>query len=552
MISGFALFSCSCSSRTSSRRRPTTATASARARRRPACSCFRLDRVALRRPARGIVGRHLGSKWPLAARDADHGIAALCFATTHDEPCTCSRQRAARLGVGAAFAAMAALIADDVDAIEMGVASGMNTVVRWSARDRRPGRRRAADRADDRQLLDSGRVGIHDHVRGQRRRRARSCRNRGLDRPAAVPAAARAGPKPSGSHSSCGRREVILAADARSARRTTDFRPLADVPGTSWSARLMHHTGGEPTDDRDPEQHQDHPARARPAAARAPGSTATSSPPATTDWDDARLAWNLAVDQRPALPSRFPSPPTTSSPSSTSRATHGLRVAPQGTGHNAAPLGALDGHDPAQDRTACAASTIDPDAAIARVEAGALWIEVVEAAAEHGLAALAGSSPDVGVVGYTLGGGLGWLAPQHGLGANSVTRDRARHRRRRASSAPTARRRARPVLGAARRRRQLRRRHRDRVRPLPDHARSTPGSSGPGRARRRGARRLARVDRGRSRTSSPRRPHPPVPADPGDPGAAARPLVRGRRGALRRRRGGRRPRCSRRSARSAR
>ena len=48
---------------------------------------------------------------------------------------------------------------------------------------------------------------------------------------------------------------------------------------------------------------------------------------------------------------------------------------------------------------------IDPVNPTARVEAGVLWLEVVEAAARHGLAALAGSSPDVGVVGYTLGGG---------------------------------------------------------------------------------------------------------------------------------------------------
>ena len=34
---------------------------------------------------------------------------------------------------------------------------------------------------------------------------------------------------------------------------------------------------------------------------------------------------------------------------------------------------------------------------------------------------LAGSSPDVGVVGYTLGGGLSWLARKYGLAANSVT-----------------------------------------------------------------------------------------------------------------------------------
>src|SRR5262249_61275782 len=57
----------------------------------------------------------------------------------------------------------------------------------------------------------------------------------------------------------------------------------------------------------------------------------------------------------------------------------------------------------------------------ARVEAGALWAEVTDAAAQHGLAALAGSSPDVGVVGYTLGGGVSWLGRRYGLASNSVT-----------------------------------------------------------------------------------------------------------------------------------
>jgi hypothetical protein len=49
-----------------------------------------------------------------------------------------------------------------------------------------------------------------------------------------------------------------------------------------------------------------------------------------------------------------------------------------------------------------------------------LWAEVSEAAAEHGLAPLAGTSPDVGVVGYTLGGGISWLARRYGLASNSV------------------------------------------------------------------------------------------------------------------------------------
>jgi hypothetical protein len=49
-----------------------------------------------------------------------------------------------------------------------------------------------------------------------------------------------------------------------------------------------------------------------------------------------------------------------------------------------------------------------------------LWGEVAAAAAGHGLAGLAGSSATVGVVGYSIGGGLGWLARRYGLAANSI------------------------------------------------------------------------------------------------------------------------------------
>ena len=64
---------------------------------------------------------------------------------------------------------------------------------------------------------------------------------------------------------------------------------------------------------------------------------------------------------------------------------------------------------------------IDAGARRARIEAGALWEDVVEPAAEQGFVVLHGSSPDVGVIGYTLGGGMGWLARSRGLAANSVT-----------------------------------------------------------------------------------------------------------------------------------
>ena len=73
----------------------------------------------------------MGSKWPLAGGMLIVSVAALLFATTHADPLPVLVASALLgVGVGAAFAAMAALIADNVDALEMGVASGMNTVVR--------------------------------------------------------------------------------------------------------------------------------------------------------------------------------------------------------------------------------------------------------------------------------------------------------------------------------------------------------------------------------------------------------------------------------------
>jgi hypothetical protein len=63
---------------------------------------------------------------------------------------------------------------------------------------------------------------------------------------------------------------------------------------------------------------------------------------------------------------------------------------------------------------------IDPDRRIARVQAGVKWIRVLEAAAEFGLTGLCGSSSDVGVVGYTLGGGMGSLGRKFGFAADLV------------------------------------------------------------------------------------------------------------------------------------
>ena len=140
--------------------------------------------------------------------------------------------------------------------------------------------------------------------------------------------------------------------------------------------------------------------------------------PTHSGFDQARQAWNLAVQQHPAAVA-YPETAFDVAATVLFAAERGQRVAPQGTGHNAAPFGSLDNTILLKTER-MRGVTIDPVARTAHVRAGTLWIEVVEAAARYGLAALAGSSPDVGVVGYTLGGGMSFLARKYGLAANNV------------------------------------------------------------------------------------------------------------------------------------
>ena len=60
--------------------------------------------------------------------------------------------------------------------------------------------------------------------------------------------------------------------------------------------------------------------------------------PGDDEWETARLAWNLAVDQRPAAVVLPETAEDVVAVVNFARE-HGLRVAPQGTGHNASPLG---------------------------------------------------------------------------------------------------------------------------------------------------------------------------------------------------------------------
>jgi hypothetical protein len=146
------------------------------------------------------------------------------------------------------------------------------------------------------------------------------------------------------------------------------------------------------------------------------GRVATASDP---DWDEARQAWNLAADQRPEAVAFVESADDVAK---TIRfaAENDLKVAGQGTGHGAFGLaGSLEGTILIKTER-MRGIEVDADAQTARVEAGVLVAELSAAAQEHGLCSMPGSSPDVGVTGYTLGGGLSWLGRRYGFACNRV------------------------------------------------------------------------------------------------------------------------------------
>lgn len=140
--------------------------------------------------------------------------------------------------------------------------------------------------------------------------------------------------------------------------------------------------------------------------------------PGDHGYDAARAAGNLTLDQRPAAVA-YPVDHAEVADVVRAGAQAGLRVAPQGTGHNAGPLGDL--HDVIVLRTSgMMRVAVDAGATRARVQAGARWADAVEVAGAHGLVPLHGDAATVGIVGYSLGGGIGWYARAFGQQSTSI------------------------------------------------------------------------------------------------------------------------------------
>jgi FAD/FMN-containing dehydrogenase len=136
-----------------------------------------------------------------------------------------------------------------------------------------------------------------------------------------------------------------------------------------------------------------------------------------TDWDEARQAWNLAADQRPSAVAFVEGAEDVSKVVGFANES-GLRVAAQGTGHGAVALESLDDVILIKTERMRAVEVADGRA---RVEAGAWAGDVADEAAKDGRSFLPGTSPNVGVIGYTLGGGLSWFGRKYGWACNRVS-----------------------------------------------------------------------------------------------------------------------------------
>jgi FAD/FMN-containing dehydrogenase len=165
---------------------------------------------------------------------------------------------------------------------------------------------------------------------------------------------------------------------------------------------------------------------------RAIGRAANSFPgqliqPTDPGYDEWRRVHNGLIDKRPAAIARCRGAADVADAVALAREL-GLRVAVRGGGHNVAGHATLD-DGLLIDLSPMKGIHVDVRNRTARAQGGVLWKELNRETQLHGLATTGGVVGSTGIAGLTLGGGIGWLMPTHGLaldnlrGAEMVTAD---------------------------------------------------------------------------------------------------------------------------------
>ncbi|UXN75832.1 FAD-binding oxidoreductase (plasmid) [Devosia sp. A8/3-2] len=146
--------------------------------------------------------------------------------------------------------------------------------------------------------------------------------------------------------------------------------------------------------------------------------TGTCHLPGEPAYESCCAIWNGMIEKRPALVVRPASEADVSSATAFAK-DNNLPLSVRGGGHNVAGAALSDGGitiDMSQRRTV----TVDADAMLVRVEAGATWKDVDAATQPHGIVVPSGIISATGVAGLTLGGGFGWTSRRFGFTADNM------------------------------------------------------------------------------------------------------------------------------------
>jgi FAD/FMN-containing dehydrogenase len=140
--------------------------------------------------------------------------------------------------------------------------------------------------------------------------------------------------------------------------------------------------------------------------------------PEDAGYDEARTLFNAMVDKRPAVIARCASRDDVALAIAHGRA-EGAEIAVLGGGHSVAGASLNDG-GLVIDMRAMKDAQVDPARRRVLAGAGLTWGELDRITQQHGLATTGGRVSTTGIVGFTLGGGSGWLERGYGLACDNL------------------------------------------------------------------------------------------------------------------------------------
>lgn len=140
--------------------------------------------------------------------------------------------------------------------------------------------------------------------------------------------------------------------------------------------------------------------------------------PQDDEYEQARRVWNGLIDRYPALIARCTGVSDVIAAVNFARENDVL-VAVRGGGHNVAGTATCDG-GLVIDLSPMKGIHVDPDARIARAQAGVTWGELDRETQRFGLVTPGGEVSETGIAGLTLSGGMGYLRRKHGLSCDNL------------------------------------------------------------------------------------------------------------------------------------